>query len=95
MKLLCVDLSDILIVSKSTFAGLRLSRFFLSLRTSALYPSIVSSQLLGWCGDWEIWIMKALDTKFVKLIFAVLIILFVMWLMSVLQCKMEMATPAY
>jgi flagellar biogenesis protein FliO len=37
--------------------------------------------------------MKALDTKFVKLIFAVLIILFVMWLMSVLKC--EMAPPAY
>jgi len=37
--------------------------------------------------------MKALDTRFLKLILAVLIILFVLWLMSVLKC--EMAPPAY
>ncbi len=37
--------------------------------------------------------MKALDTKVLKLILAVLILVFVIWLMSVLQC--EMAPPAY
>jgi len=37
--------------------------------------------------------MKALDTGVLKLILAVLILMFVIWLMSVLQC--EMAPPAY
>ncbi len=37
--------------------------------------------------------MKALDTRVLKLILAVLILMFVIWLMSVLQC--EMAPPAY
>ena len=37
--------------------------------------------------------MKALDTRVLKLILAVLIFVFVIWLMSVLQC--EMASPAY
>jgi len=37
--------------------------------------------------------MKALDTRMLKLILAVLILVFVIWLMSVLQC--EMAPPAY
>ena len=37
--------------------------------------------------------MKALDTRMLKLILAVLISMFVIWLMSVLQC--EMAPPAY
>ncbi len=37
--------------------------------------------------------MKALDTRVLKLILAVLILVFVIWLMSVLQC--EMASPAY
>ncbi len=37
--------------------------------------------------------MKALDTRVLKLILVVLILMFVIWLMSVLQC--EMATPAY
>ena len=37
--------------------------------------------------------MKALDTRVLKLILAVLIFVFVIWLMSVLQC--EMAPPAY
>lgn len=37
--------------------------------------------------------MKALDTRMLKLILAVLISIFVIWLMSVLQC--EMAPPAY
>ncbi len=37
--------------------------------------------------------MKVLDTRFLKLILAVLIAVFAIWLMSVLKC--EMATPAY
>ena len=37
--------------------------------------------------------MKALDTRMFKLILAVLVLMFVTWLMSVLQC--EMAPPAY
>ena len=37
--------------------------------------------------------MKALETRFLKLILAVVIIVFVIWLMSVLKC--EMAPPAY
>ena len=37
--------------------------------------------------------MKALDTRMLKLILAVLISMFVIWLMSVLQC--EIAPPAY
>jgi hypothetical protein len=37
--------------------------------------------------------MKALDTRLFKLILVVLILMFVIWLMSILQC--EMATPAY
>jgi hypothetical protein len=37
--------------------------------------------------------MKALDTRFVKIIVVVLISMFIFWLMSVLQC--ELATPAY
>lgn len=43
--------------------------------------------------DSEVCIMKALETRFLKLILAVLIILLVFWLMSVLKC--EMAPPAY
>jgi len=45
------------------------------------------------CVDSEVCIMKALETRFLKLILAVLIILLVFWLMSVLKC--EMAPPAY
>jgi hypothetical protein len=37
--------------------------------------------------------MKALDSRFLKIVVAVLIALFVIWLMSVLQC--EIAPPAY
>jgi len=37
--------------------------------------------------------MKALDTRMFKLVFAALLLMFVTWLMSVLQC--EMAPPAY
>jgi hypothetical protein len=37
--------------------------------------------------------MKALDTRFVKVVVAVLMAIFIIWLMSVLQC--ELATPAY
>jgi hypothetical protein len=37
--------------------------------------------------------MKAIDTRMLKLVLAVLISLFVIWLMSVLQC--EMASPVY
>ena len=37
--------------------------------------------------------MKALDTRMFKLILVVLVLMFVTWLMSVLQC--EMAPPAY
>ncbi len=37
--------------------------------------------------------MKALDTRFFKIVVVVLISIFVIWLMSVLQC--ELATPAY
>jgi len=37
--------------------------------------------------------MKALETRLVKIIIAVLISIFIFWLMSVLQC--ELATPAY
>jgi hypothetical protein len=37
--------------------------------------------------------MKALDTRFVKIVVAVLISIFIIWLMSVLQC--ELATPVY
>jgi hypothetical protein len=36
-----------LILSQSTFAGLGLSRFFLSLRTSALYPPSISQSIQG------------------------------------------------
>ncbi len=43
--------------------------------------------------DNEACIMKALKTRFLKLILAVLIILLVIWIMSVLKC--EMAPPAY
>ena len=42
-NLLCVELRDILVVISKTFTGLRLSRFFLSLRTSALYPPVICS----------------------------------------------------
>jgi hypothetical protein len=37
--------------------------------------------------------MKALETRYLKLILAALIILFVIWLTSILEC--DMATPAY
>ena len=37
--------------------------------------------------------MKALDSRTLKLILVVLTLMFVIWLMSVLQC--EMAPPAY
>jgi hypothetical protein len=37
--------------------------------------------------------MKALDTRIIKFILVVLILMFVAWLMSVLQC--EMVPPAY
>ncbi len=37
--------------------------------------------------------MKALETRFLKLILGVVIIVFVLWLMTVLRC--EMAPPAY
>ncbi len=37
--------------------------------------------------------MKALETRFLKLILGVAIIVFVFWLMTVLKC--EMAPPAY
>jgi hypothetical protein len=37
--------------------------------------------------------MKALETRIFKFILVVLTLIFVIWLMSVLQC--EMAPPAY
>lgn len=37
--------------------------------------------------------MKVLDTRFVKIVAAMLISIFVIWLMSVLQC--ELAAPVY
>jgi hypothetical protein len=44
-----VELSDILDLIKNTFTGLRISRFFLSLRTSALssFYSTISSITTG------------------------------------------------
>lgn len=37
--------------------------------------------------------MKAIDTRLFKFVLVVLVLMFVIWLMSILQC--EMAPPAY